>query len=271
MWKTALYVTLTNCSSDFLWFSALSRISAAPASAMYNTIPFFVYILSMCFLHERISLIKITGMLVSFSGVTLILMYQGDPNASSDDVEASKLHSAPFIGGIFTILSAILAAAFQVEYKLMLGQETNHVPTFLISTGMIGLMTIPFWIVGTIAVAHSPFEPFYEPYGWPPTSSALLVLHVVGLLGVVISTTASLVMGWASPLEASVANLLTIPLCGVLDKLLHNTTFSGLCILGALLVMGGFLGFEVVSASVASPVEIEDEKEVQTRCVGHHR
>lgn len=92
----------------------------------------------------------------------------------------------------------------------------------------------------------------YEPLGFPVTGSGVFLLLLSGLMAVVFNIFLPLSLCWTSPLETSVGVMLTIPLSGVLDTLIHHTAFSWECIAGSALVMGGFGMLEYTNEQAAA-------------------
>ncbi|KAJ8576340.1 hypothetical protein ON010_g2872 [Phytophthora cinnamomi] len=81
--KIAVMLNSVYLIADYIWFTALGMISVAAGTSIGNTAPFFVYLFSMCFLHERASWKKLCGVLVSFVGVALVALYQDGAEESA--------------------------------------------------------------------------------------------------------------------------------------------------------------------------------------------
>lgn len=86
----------------------------------------------------------------------------------------------------------------------------------------------------------------------------MLLLVVSGLLTVVFCAFLPLAICWTSPLETSVGCMLTIPLSGIMDTVLHHTLFSWECIVGSVLVMGGFAILESSTKKKSSSPQQEE-------------
>ena len=58
--------------SIFLYFASLGHTTAASAITIYNTTSAFIYVLSIIFLKEKISIVKIFAVILSVVGVALV-------------------------------------------------------------------------------------------------------------------------------------------------------------------------------------------------------
>ncbi|TMW64669.1 hypothetical protein Poli38472_011549 [Pythium oligandrum] len=260
MWRIAAFLSIFYCVSDYFWYTALATVSVAAGTAIFNCSPLFVYCFSICFLGERVSLKKVYGVLTAFVGVTLVLMYQDNEN-QLDVAAVATVESASFLAGTLVVIAAALYGAYEVAYKVVVGDELTDTATILLLTGLSGLLTIPVWIVGSLTLAFSPFDALYEPLGWPSTSTGMGMLFLSGSLAVLFNATMPLSLSWTSPLETSVGCMLTIPLSGVVDTIFHHTKFSMECIAGSILVMLGFGILEYASRSHKDVEELPREPE----------
>ncbi|OWZ19527.1 hypothetical protein PHMEG_0006229 [Phytophthora megakarya] len=219
--------------ADYFWYAALANVSVAAGTAIFNCSPLFVYCFSICFLHERPSFGKICGVMTSFAGVTMVVMFQ-----DGNDVE--EIAGTSLLAGLLVVISAALYGGYEVALRLAVGEDITDTSTLLTMTGLTGLFTIPLWIVGSLVLASSPFPSLQEPLGFPVTGDGVFLLLLSGMMAVVFNVFLPLSLCWTSPLETSVGVMLTIPLSGVIDTLFHQTMFSWQCIVGSALVMGGF-------------------------------
>lgn len=246
--RIAAFLSGFYCVADYCWYKALENVSVAAGTAIFNCSPLFVYCFSICFLRESVTLKKLTGVFTSFVGVTLILMYQDENKL---DVSAvTQLQSASFIAGLLMILSAACYAGYEVAFQVAVGENITDTSTLLTLTGLSGLLTIPYWILGSAVLAACPLPALHEPPGGPATAEGVAILFVSGCFGFVFNVFLPLSICWTSPLETSVGCMLSIPLSGLIDALFHHTHFSWECIAGTLLVMAGFGLLEYASTAV---------------------
>ncbi|KAG7388311.1 hypothetical protein PHYBOEH_007903 [Phytophthora boehmeriae] len=219
--------------ADYFWYAALANVSVTAGTAIFNCSPLFVYCFSICFLHERLTLGKLCGVMTSLVGVTLVVMFQNGSNLDA-------LAGTSLVAGLLVVISAALYGGYEVALRLAVGDDITDTSTLLTMTGLCGLFTIPLWIVGSLVLAYSPFVTMHEPLGFPVTGDGVFLLLLSGAMAVVFNVFLPLSLCWTSPLETSVGVMLTIPLSGVLDTLIHQTSFSWECIVGSALVMAGF-------------------------------
>ncbi|KAL4100255.1 hypothetical protein PRIC1_008049 [Phytophthora ramorum] len=232
--------------SDFFWYAALSTVSVAAGVAISNASPLFVYCLSVCFLNEHLNLKKIFGVFTAFAGVTLVVMFQ-------DGSDFGTMETTTIIAGISTIISSALYAAYQVALQVAVGEDITDTSTLLTMAGLCGLFAFPPWLLGTFFLAESPLSWLQESLAFPGTTEGVLLLLLSGSLTVVFCAFLPLAVCWTSPLETSVGCMLTIPLSGLMDTVLHHTVFSWECIVGSILVMAGFGILECSTKKKTSP------------------
>ncbi|KAE9045610.1 hypothetical protein PR002_g2147 [Phytophthora rubi] len=239
--------------ADYFWFASFQNLTVAAGAAIFNSSPLFVYCFSICLLHEKVSVKKLLGVLLAFGGVTMVVLYQGGD-------EADAIGNPSVIGGLMMVTSAVLNAGYNVSVALTAGANINDTSTLLIMMGMSGMFTIPAWLVGTIFFAHSPFPSVYEPIGFPPTAEGNLMLTIAIVMFATNFVFLTFAVCWTSPLETSVGFMLTIPLSGLMDTLMHSTSFTWQCIVGSSLVMIGFLILELSSTHPPSHHNIDKEE-----------
>jgi solute carrier family 35 protein F5 len=230
------------CFADYFWYAALANVSVAASTAIFNCSPFFVYCFSICFLRERASVRKLAGVLMSFVGVALIVLFQDGSapldasalNNDDDDGESSLLAS------VLVVISAAVYGAYEVAFCVVLGDDLEDSSTLLILTGLCGLFSIPMWIAGSFLFSWCPIAALHEPLGWPVAGEAVTMLVLSGTLAGAYTLLLSLALCWTTPLETAVGCMLTIPLAGLWDVAINGTVFSWECVLGSFLVMAGF-------------------------------
>ncbi|EGZ22164.1 hypothetical protein PHYSODRAFT_313985 [Phytophthora sojae] len=182
--------------ADYFWYAALANVSP--------------------------SFGKICGVFTSFVGVTMVVMFQ-------DGSDVGEIAGTSLVAGLLVVVSAALYRGYVVALRLAVGDDITDTTTLLAMTGLCELFTVPLSIVGSFALAYSPFESLQEPLGFPVTGHGVFLLLLSGMMAVVFNI-----------FLPFVGVMLTIPLSGVIDTLMHHTAFSWQCIVGSALVMGGF-------------------------------
>ncbi|OWZ06400.1 Drug/Metabolite Transporter [Phytophthora megakarya] len=245
--------------ADYFWFASFQNLTVAAGAAIFNSSPLFVYCFSICLLNEKVLAKKVFGVLLAFTGVTMVVLYQGGEDAG--------IGNPSMIGGLMMVISAIINAGYNVTVALTAGSEINDTSTLLIMMGMSGIFTFPAWFVGTIFFAHSPFPSMYEPIGFPPTAEGNLMLWIATVMFSTNFVFLTFAVCWTSPLETSVGFMMTIPLSGLMDTLMHSTQFTWECIVGSVLVMIGFLILELSSTNPPTHHSHEEDAKEKAQLV----
>jgi len=120
---------------QLLQATALLTIDASHAGWIISFSPVFTVLLSMIFLHERITLPKAFGIIIAIIGVLLI----------TTSGEGRSFHIAANIGYILMILSTLNWAVYGILLKILQIPLSSLVITFYMS--LLGFfLTIPFLI-----------------------------------------------------------------------------------------------------------------------------
>ena len=113
-----------------LQFTGVSLTSASTGGVLINTNVLFISLFSAIFLHERFNWLKTLGILVSFTGVILVVVGQMSN-------EAIVFDSIFLFGCMYIILSAVCWAVYSIVGKQLLKKEDSLVVTanaFLVGT-----------------------------------------------------------------------------------------------------------------------------------------
>ena len=123
-------------------FIGISYTNAPAASVLINTNVIFIAILSALFLKEKFNVKKILGVLLSFSGVLIVIF-------SNIRQEAFSFSNVFFIGSILVLLSAFCWAIYSiVGERLLRIYDTFTVTTYAFTLGTI--FYIPFVILDIV-------------------------------------------------------------------------------------------------------------------------
>lgn len=117
-------------------FTGVSLTSASTGGVLINTNVLFISLFSALFLHERFTLLKTSGVILSFTGVVFVML--GQMNNESIVFDASFL-----FGSVLVLLSAVCWAVYSIVGKHMLKKEDSLVVNsnvFLLGT----LLFLPF-------------------------------------------------------------------------------------------------------------------------------
>ncbi|ETL36150.1 hypothetical protein L916_11841 [Phytophthora nicotianae] len=246
--KMAVVLNSVYIIADYMWFSALGMVSVAAGTSISNTAPFFVYLFSMCFLHEQASLKKLCGVLTSFIGVALITIYQ--------DGEVETTQNTSIVACMLVVVQTMIVGGYAVAYRVFVGEEIVDASTILTLTGICGAVTIPVWLIGSLLFAVCPWESMREPLGLPGTEWGLFLLVAAASLAGAYTVLQSLALCWTTPLITSVGAMMTIPLSLVWDLTINGRVFPWECILGSGLVMADFGMLELSASKQQTKIEL---------------
>ena len=112
------------------WFKALQLIGINEATAISYMIPILTLLLSTLFTEEKLNILCLVGVLISFFGMYVIIL----PNLS--EVMTS-------IGSIFALFSAVMWALYDIVCKLQTKTEHYLVQTFYVMFFTI-IILLPF-------------------------------------------------------------------------------------------------------------------------------
>ena len=122
--------SIFNVLGFLTWFKALQLIGINEATAISYMIPILTLLLSTLFTEERLNILCLVGVLISFFGMYVIIL----PNLS--EVMTS-------IGSIFALFSAVMWALYDIVCKLQTKTEHYLVQTFYVMFFTI-IILLPF-------------------------------------------------------------------------------------------------------------------------------
>ncbi|MGP3591728.1 DMT family transporter [Vagococcus sp. WN89Y] len=210
-----------------LLFAAYSRLSIGLATVVYNTQPFMLVLMSML-LGESVSRMKWGWLLLSFSGIVLLLL---------SDIKASS-------AGITGIAMALGAAFFYALTALIARRLTSLTPLH------IAFIQVLTGVVMLLPLAHLPAFDTAFPWGM------LLTLGIVHT-GIMYQLLYSALQKLPTPVIGSLSFIYPL-VAVVLDALLFGHTLSPLQMMGGIVILlaaaGNNLGWgeRTKAASVVS-------------------
>lgn len=205
--------------------TGLQMTSVASSSTIATLTSLFTLIIGAITGVERFSFVKLISSFLSIAGVALIMSF---------DKTVRQPHAKPVLGDAFSILSAIVYAAYTIFLKARAGPEGTLNMSMML--GFMGIVTALGAWPGLIAMDLLKWESFSVPE--PKTA---LMLFANAMIGTVLSDylwATSVVL--TSPLVTSLSLSLTTPLSIFADAVFRHKHFNWSYILGAILVLMGF-------------------------------
>lgn len=159
-WLTFLLLGVTSVAIPFFLISWGEQIiDSAAASILNATVPLFTIVIAHLFLRDdRMTLPKVTGLLIGFAGVVALM---------SKDIGLTR---NPILGQAAVILASIFYAASSVYAR----RTTAHVPGLVRGAAPLVSATAAVWLAAP--VLESPLEMPRLPLTW----AALLWLGILG-------------------------------------------------------------------------------------------
>ncbi|KAI9476805.1 hypothetical protein LPJ79_002422 [Coemansia sp. RSA 1821] len=221
---------------SMLWFAAnvtqnasLAYTSVASSSILCSTSGLFTLVIGYVAHVETFNAARLTAVLASILGVYCIIKY------GSQETNMVSPHS--WIGDFLALLSAALYGCYTILLKRQIGDESRlNTPLFF---GVVGLAnTLLLW-PGIVILHVSGIETFQLPH----SQSMWAMILVNAFIGTFLSDYLWLLaMLMTSPLVVTLGLSLTIPLSMAGDIVFKGLSVSFPYYVGALLVLGAFIG-----------------------------
>ncbi|KAJ2628788.1 hypothetical protein H4R22_003692, partial [Coemansia sp. RSA 1290] len=221
---------------SMLWFAAnvtqnasLAYTSVASSSILCSTSGLFTLVIGYVAHVETFNAARLTAVLASILGVYCIIKY------GSQETNMVSPHS--WIGDFLALLSAALYGCYTILLKRQIGDESRlNTPLFF---GVVGLAnTLLLW-PGLVILHVSGIETFQLPH----SQSMWAMILVNAFIGTFLSDYLWLLaMLMTSPLVVTLGLSLTIPLSMAGDIVFKGLSVSFPYYVGALLVLGAFIG-----------------------------
>ncbi|KAJ8905327.1 hypothetical protein NDN08_001834 [Rhodosorus marinus] len=224
-----------------LWFIAnytfnlgLHMTSVSSSSTLSTASGLFTFLIGVSIGAESYSAMKALSVILNILGVGMIGLY---------DIQ-DIVHKSSFVGDLFSLLAALGYGLYTTFLKVKL--EDDRKIDMLLFFGFVGLFNLLILWPLFLVLDKFGFETFEMPSG-----RLILLLTVNGLLGTVLSDYL-----WArsvlltTPLIATIATSLSIPLSLIADTIIHGSTYTVLYFTGTILVIMGFVFSNVAEAAI---------------------
>jgi len=205
---------------QMLTFSALSRIPASMNAVLISTTVLFTLVFASLILKEKISLLKITGILLAFAGVVFVTFNRGIHLNQNVDL----------IGCSFSLLAAVFNALYLVLGKNILDRNDPLIVSSLaILSGFLLLTLVTFFTVG------------FHDYLFIEMKTWLLML-ATGITMIGISYPLLFTCLKRMPASRVSVYIYLVPVFAIfLSFLILKETFSWIFWVGVMLILGGII------------------------------
>lgn len=248
LWALSVPFTVLWLAANSLFTLALPLTNLASVISLEQASLIFVFFLSICFVKEKITIMKICSVIVCTGGVIFIAL------SDSANLRGGK---DAVVGDLLIIGSTMATALYMVFYSKYVGQ----VPIFVIFTflGCIGLTNLVFWWIGIVILNFTQVEV------WEPLQAglAVFIFFAGGILSLLFNTFLNVGIIWSSPLFMRVALILTVPVSFIVDLILGHP-FNWLRLVGAIIIVLGSVMFSLDACDAQDPNE-EEEAFVTTK------
>ncbi len=204
----------------FLFPIAETKVSSSIAGIMNSMMPIFTIIVGAFFWNTKTTFIQIIGILISFSGVVL-LMVSGESQAEMP---------------IFYVSLLLLAAFLYAVSVTTVGAKLTHIPAKIMSSFVF------FYVLALPSFISLYLSQFFSEFHF--TKENFIGLGFVATLSIIGTGLAMILqyrlMSVSNPLFASTVTLL-MPIVAVMWGVLDGESFTFLQIIGALIILAGLI------------------------------
>lgn len=204
----------------FLFPIAETKVSSSIAGIMNSMMPIFTIIVGSLFWKTKTTARQIVGILISFSGVVL-LMISGNTETEMP---------------LFYVSLLLLAAFLYAISVTTVGAKLTHIPAKIMSSFVF------FYVLALPSLTSLYLSNFFTEFSF--TRENLIGLGFVSTLSIVGTGLAMILqyrlMSVSNPLFASTVTLL-MPIVAVMWGLLDGETFTSMQIFGAFIILAGLI------------------------------
>ncbi|RIA99704.1 hypothetical protein C1645_811053 [Glomus cerebriforme] len=240
---TTLQIAKLGLTFCILWFAAnwstnasYAYTSVASSTILSSTSGLFTLIIGSLAKVEKFTLFKSAAVFISFFGVYLITNGVAS-NTTSEDHDDNSFPSNPLLGNFLALIGAFFYGCYTVLLKLRIQNESRvNMPLFFGFVGIINVILLwpIFLILHFIGL---------EQLQLPPNTTIWTMIAINALIGTFLSDYLWLLaVLLTSPLTVTLGLSLTIPIALIGDVFFKGLLMSKGYWLGAIMIVGGFLG-----------------------------
>mmetsp|Transcript_10692 Transcript_10692/g.20805 ORF Transcript_10692/g.20805 Transcript_10692/m.20805 type:complete len:329 (+) Transcript_10692:2759-3745(+) len=200
------------------WSLVLTRVGSNTILGSLTGV--FALILSIWILKQSADLLKFLAAITSIAGVLLIA-------TEDDELPEKKAYTGDML--------AISGAFFYACYSILL-KKKNYSDDILHLFGLIGVFNSVIFLPGLLLLNYLGTEPFVFPY----TGVFGYFLLAAMTSSVILDILLAISIRFLNPVLCQLSLTLTIPLSLMYEFFQEDKTFTGMYLLGSVLVLGGF-------------------------------
>ena len=125
---TACGLAIIYFLADLVWYCALPHLSVATGTAIFNSSCAFTFAFGAWLLRERVSALKIAGVVIALVGVVVIALFPGANMAGGGDARSSL--ASRLIAAALVLSAALLYGYYEVLFKVVV-ESGLHLPRSL--------------------------------------------------------------------------------------------------------------------------------------------
>lgn len=283
--RLVLTLTLGMTLPGLMWFAAVSLAPLSDVTAIWNTNPFFAYILTVKLYGLLWEPRRLAGVVLATAGVMVVVYGGAKAQDETPVAERTPKMSRVLVGDVLTLVASLAQGLYQVLYKryaalpsdpelqeddyerlneedadarsetsrIIQDEDVVHPPPFglhpTLLTSLVGFTT------GAVLWVAFPILNFLgtEEFKLPPNWHVVSGIAGIALSGVVFNSGFMILLGVWGPIIASVGSLLTIVLVVISDALwgagMEALTFWSISGSTIIVAAFGMLAYDVYQKS----------------------
>jgi drug/metabolite transporter (DMT)-like permease len=231
--KCSVPLAMLNFFSSYTWYMSLDMIPVAVNTSLYRSLVIWVFLMSIIFLNEQVTISKVASLVLCLLGVVCVAV---------GNYEGSHSKKSSLMGYILILISSFLYATYEIVYRRFVGRA--NVDGVLFIQTLCGLFSAVFLWIPMMFLRMVHIEPVIDLHN----SAVVVFLFISILFSVSYYLLYALGMSVTTPLYVTLSTMLNIPVAGVADYFLHGDTFSPLTVFGMVLISSGVLTINVNKA-----------------------
>ena len=237
--------------ANYFFMAALSLTVASSVLTLEQAATIFVFLFSICYLHEPVTFFKVLAVGTCIGGVIIFEF------ATSSQSEASATRQT--IGCLLMLVSTLFTALYLVFTKRFMSFQPSLF-TLNCLLGLIGVNILVFYWPLVLIANYTGLEPF----AWPDSTDTILLFFGNAASGLCFNYLLNFGIIIVTPLYMRIAILFSVPISYVIDIFVLDTGVNFVQLAGAFFIVLGFIGFlfthhfETIPVFSSSNLQFED-------------